>query len=281
MVTKIKSYGNFFFFYFAHKQTHIMKVGKQFFLIRINKALQAAKQEKTEDGMYLSPKYLDMKYNLQHGTIVDIGTVAQQTFPEAQPGDTLIFRHVVESQSWRVLERNPETDDEDTLVDITSGGEVYAIVTAAGQWLVNKTYVFLEGQYSLIRNTEFTGLLPMDNPEVFLQEDYIMNRIEELKTDQLQLKQSVECVKDAYEFESQMGEMDKIKQQLAQLGQWMHSTKFCNARVALVNPETSAITGMVPGCNIFIDHQVLYELNLEAFGRKYFVAYTRMVEGIL
>lgn len=258
-----------------------MRVGKQFFLIRINKALQAAKQEKDEDGFFLAPKFLDMKYNLQHGTILEIGSIAQQAFPGAQPGDTLIFRHVVESQSWRVLHRDPITDDEDTLVDTTSGGEVYAIITAAGEWLINKTYVFLESEYSLIRNTEFAGLLSIDNPEVFLQEDYLMDKIEQLKTDQLQLKQSVECVTDAYEFEMQMGEMEKIKQQLAQLGQWMHSTKYCSARVALVNPETAAITGMVPGCNIFIDHQVLYELNLEAFGRKFRVAYAKMVEGIL
>ena len=256
-----------------------MRVGKQFFLISINMAAQAAKQEKMANGFLLAPKFIDMKYNLQYGTILEIGSAAQRAYPGAKCGDTLVFKHIVEAQKWRTLQKNQQ--EEHNLVDAMSGNEVYAIVTTTGEWIVNKNYVFLDSEYTLIKNKEFSSLLSMENAEIFLEEGYVMDKIERLKTEQLQLKESIECLRDSYELERQATVLEGLKNEMAQLARFMHSTKYCSARVAIVHPDTTAITGITEGSNIFIDHRVLYELNLEGLGRKFRLAYTKMVEGIL
>lgn len=261
-----------------------MRVGKQFFLVQVNKAARLAKQDKTDFGLYLSPKYIDMRYNMQFGTIMDIGAHAQDNYPGAATGDILVFKHIVESQKWRLINRvpNEETgiDDEHLLVDITSGTEVYGVLKPTGEWLINKNYVFLNKDFKLIKNSEFSSFLERPDPEIFLDDSYVMQQIETLKNDLENMKESAESADDPDAFESRYAAMQSMADEQAKLGKFMHSKKFCKAQVAFVNDEVKQETGIVPACYIIVDHKLLYDLPLQGLGLHFKVAHTKFINAI-
>lgn len=258
-----------------------MKPGKQFFIIQVNKAAQKQKQEQTEFGLYIAPKFVDMKYNLQHGTIIAIGTFAQRDFPGALPGDTLVFKHIVESQKWRVIDtlynEETQTHDQLLLVDITSGTEVYGVLQSSGNWIINKNYVFLKTDYKLIIKSEFSKLLNVVDPEVFLSDTYVLEKIAVLKNDLESMKESAESTRNSDDFEAQYSAMQKIADQQAQLGKFMHSKRFCMGEVTLVNESVSKETGIMPACKVIVDHKLLYDLPLERLGLHFKIAHTKYI----
>jgi chaperonin GroES len=77
-------------------------------IVRIDKIAQQAKQGTSDSGLLRSELFLFMKFNLQYGEVLEIGTEARKAYPDMKIGDTAILHHSVEdkSQSYRVIKRD-------------------------------------------------------------------------------------------------------------------------------------------------------------------------------
>lgn len=252
-----------------------MKAHKQFFIVKIDKKAQQAKREKTSSGIYLSQQFLFMKYNLQHGEIVSIGERATQDFPDAKIGDTLFFSHIVESQEWRILK---ETDDfEWRGVDVLSGTEVLGVYS--DKFIPNKNFIFMEQHQEPAFRKAFSSSIFFVDAAMFEDDDYLQRKIEDLRLQRDELKDTVACERDPYQFEIKYNLQQKIANEGKKLSQFMHRERFCKCKVSHVNPETTEETGIEPGNFIFMDSKILYEL--EAMGNKFYYVPTEFVAGIL
>jgi hypothetical protein len=79
----------------------------RYFLIRINREQQAARRSRTKEGLVIHHQTAFMRFNMQHGEILQIGRDAQATLPQARAGDVLIFSHLIEGS----LEAPDPTDE--------------------------------------------------------------------------------------------------------------------------------------------------------------------------
>lgn len=68
-----------------------------YFLVRVLKKEQKERMEKI-GRIYLHPSHIFMTRNMQCGEIMAIGRKAQECFPTAQIGHTLLFHHFIEAQ---------------------------------------------------------------------------------------------------------------------------------------------------------------------------------------
>lgn len=260
-----------------------MQLGKPYILVELDKEDQQSKRERTTAGIFLHHKYIAMTRNLQFGKILGIGKWAKELFPSAEIGDTLIFKHIIEEQEWRLFEKrhDPTTDKvyEQRIVDIRSGTEVLAVLKHTGEWVINNNYVFFNKQYTLVVKNMPSSLLLVE-AGTFVDDNYILNKIETLKLDRESLRETVEGATNPYDFEVKYNMMQSIANEQEELSRFLHSKKLCEIEIAHASDECKAM-GIVPGAIAICDHKILYELDLELLGFKFFVTLTSMLDGIL
>jgi hypothetical protein len=121
-----------------------------YFLIKISRIKQQEKQQKI--GSIIIPETERfMMYNIQAGEIVAIGRKANEYFPEAKIGDTLICHHFVQGENEQEAREDHLIHQDETYnyyvvtcFDYNrKGNETYGIWDG-GKIIPNKDYIFLE-----------------------------------------------------------------------------------------------------------------------------------------
>lgn len=265
-----------------------MKVLPRFILIKIDKAKQKTLQEKV-GNIYISPKYLYMKFNLQYGEVMQIGERAAKVFPDMKVGNTAIFRHTIESDDWRLMHKefNPKYPgdysmrDEYRIVDTSSinGREILGYINSYGTWIANDLYIYVNADVKPVETQYFTSLL-LSTDGAWKDDQAIMAKIEEMKLDQQNIKDSIVNIRDPYKLEDTYKYIGRIAQDMERLTKLIHAKKVCKGTVEIVGSQTSRELGIKPGSTIFIDdYALMYSLNI--MDKKYMLIENEYVFGVL
>jgi hypothetical protein len=123
-----------------------------YFVVRIPRDKQKERKDKI-GSIYLHPNYVYMTRNMQCGEIVSIGRDAQQIFPEAQVGQTLLFHHFVEGFN------------NDFLVDTDDDYGYFVVTACSHNGQNNQAYGVWTGK-EIIPNQDYIFLSPVPPPEV-------------------------------------------------------------------------------------------------------------------
>lgn len=72
-------------------------------IVKVDLRKQQEKKQQTDSGFYKSPLFGAMRYNLQYGVVMSVGSEARKTYPGLVAGNTVILHHTIESQPHRIL----------------------------------------------------------------------------------------------------------------------------------------------------------------------------------
>lgn len=209
-----------------------MKVNRQYFLTEIDKQAQA-KAKEVLPGIKVADTMALMKYYLQHGHILQIGDLAKESFPEAEVGDTLIFRHTVEDDDWReiykddkVSHRLVENDNYDIMGIQKPDGTIIPqkkhlfckSIAASGKWeLKNGLYTFHGADFDTAEDFR-AKLDKLDDEVKFLAESSgnVGPKIEQIKKEQMMItkmlnKRKIKKVELLYIHPETRQEFDNIQ----------------------------------------------------------------------
>lgn len=220
---------------------------------------------------------LDMRYNLQHGTIIDIGKMAKEEFPEMELGDLLLFHHTVEYRprtegdlfynDWHLIETLPN-GDEIRLVRVYT--EVFGVVkpTADG--------------YTIIPYKEWIFCHPRMHPAEFQIKNGIwqplnwkmtMDEMTDKLADLAQHFQSVgestvmkqKTTEENYRIKEDIQKrMEEINRERMALAKKVNESQLMESRAIFINPVTNKELQqqIEPGDHIVMDQYSLYPLDL-------------------
>lgn len=126
-----------------------LKPMPHFILVRCNIKEQKERKEKT--GMfYTHPDHQFMIFNMEWGEIVGIGKKAQEQFPEAKVGHTLIFHHFVQGIDKTDSKKNHLIYEDEEYY-------YYVVTTSKFNGKRNETYGVWDGE-KIIPHPEFVFL---------------------------------------------------------------------------------------------------------------------------
>ncbi len=254
---------------FAHKISH-MQINRQYILVRIDKVRQNASREK-KGNIYLPQNFLFMKYNLQYGEIVQIGSQALDKYPFISVGDTAVFKHTIEEEDGRLLAKEDHPDHPDSYllknelrtIDTRSGRELFAVIKPDGTWKANDLYIFLNPNIKPAGKV-LSSMLAQGVPlEDWADEERIMRTIDSLKIDEDNIKEQLEATRDPDKFEELHKYLTKKVQDKEQLTKLIHAKKPCKATIELIGDKLSEEMGLMPGDTIMVDDvKLLYPLSV-------------------
>lgn len=252
---------------FAHKYD-IMRINRQFILVRIDKVKQNASREKT-GNIFLPQSFIFMKYNLQYGEIVQIGPKALATYPFMEVGDIAVFKHIIEEEDWRVLGKEDHPDhpgkflmkNELRVIDTGSGRELFAVIKPDGTWKVNDLYIFVNPDVKPVSQAYTSALAEGVDIDYWADDQKLMAKIESLKMDEANIKEQLEVTKNTDKFEELYKYLSRNAVEREQVTKLIHSKKSCKAVIELIGDNISKQMGLVPGDTIMVDDiKLLYPL---------------------
>lgn len=256
-----------------------MRVNRQFILTRIDIAAQKEKQEKTKTGIFLPQQYVYMKYNLQHGPILQMGETAKRMFPNISIGDTVIFKHTIESEDWRVVDKVPNDKypgdyfmkDELRLVDCRSGGrEILGFLTTSGELIANDMYVWLNPAVTPIIAKSLSLLFTGEALHYWNNDEYLMRKLEENKLDMQNIRDTLPSITEAYKLEDTYKYLEVAAKYGESLTKMIHANKPCSTTIEVISEKTSAELGLSKGNTVRVcDYKMLYPLNI--FDKEFFI----------
>lgn len=251
-----------------------MKVNKNCFLVRIDKAAQNIKRNMI-GGFFIPENYQDMAHNLQYGEIVEIGYFAKNKFPEAEIGDILFFHHFVEYK--------PRTDGDklyadNHLVDVLENKdelrianishEVFGIIKKETHDIIPyEDFIFCHENF---KKADFlvtsTGLyLPDSWNET---EQQLMDRLDELKLQidtlrgSVQYKNKKENYKEIEQIEKSISLINKERETITKK---IHEEKYVETRLLYINNSTKKEFGLnlKAGDIVYAHSFALYPLDID------------------
>lgn len=261
----------------------------KYILTRIDKQKQLAHQEKI-GSIYISSKFLYMKYNLQYGDVVQIGKKAAAQFPALEVGDKVLFRHTIESEDWRLLYKEPSAafpndffrQDEYRVIDgiANNGREVLGWIKPDGTWVANDRYIYVSTDVKRMNTPLSTSLFIDDNDNSWKDTDVLMKKLEQMQLDQENIKEKLKNIRDPYELENTYKYLERVAMDMERTTKMIHAKKVCVATIELVGPEVSRRLEVKAGTSIVVeDYQLMYPLNI--LGRNYLLIEEEYVFGVL
>lgn len=227
-------------------------------------------------ALFRSESYVDMRFNLQWGTIRQIGKKARAEFPVAEEGDILIFNHKVEYKDREVgdstyhdyhLAHRLDNGNELRVVDYSY--ECYGVIKkeTGGQIFPYKNVIFC---HQNIRKAE---ILQKDG--IYLPDQWKKD-IEELESDIEELQLQIDSISESTvfkantndenykvkeEFYSHIRELQKRKGAIAQK---MNEAELMELTVLFINPKTCESLGrpIKAGDTILANYLTLYPLDI-------------------
>jgi|ERR1700761_2576511 len=252
---------------FAHKICH-MQITRQFILVRIDKVKQNASREK-KGNIYLPQSFIYMKYNLQYGEVVQVGSKALAAYPFIEPGDTAIFKHTIEEEDWRVVGKEDHPDhpgsffmkNELRVIDTSSGRELLAVIKKDGTWKVNDLYIFVNPDVKPV-SAAYTSLLAEGvNIDYWADDQKLSAKIDTLKIDEANIKEQLESTRNTDRFEELYKYLERNAKEREQVTKLIHAKKCCRVTIELIGDNLSREMGLVSGDNIMVDDiKLLYPL---------------------
>lgn len=214
-----------------------MHVNSPYLLVNIDKAAQLKKQDAL-GSINLDPRYLFMLYNLQHAPILQISKSAQELFPQAEVGDIAIFHHSVESNPNFLVEYK-ENRDEVRVARITSewmDNQVYGIVKDRGVLIPHPDWVFVHPKVSRLRVLPESKVLAQMSADMYEDEDYLKNVLNELNNQKASLDQSFRFSTDIAMRQQLITQIDIITTEQNSISKLINSSKVVKAQ-AMYIPE--------------------------------------------
>lgn len=214
-----------------------MRVNKHLILARIDKKLQAEKREKV-GSIYIPPQYTYMLFNLQFGEIFKIGNIAKERYPDAEPGDLVLFDHTIEDDTARFVDTD-QNNDEYRFIDTTFKNEVKGIVKTNPLKLIpNPQYVFLDTATIPIKNKLAGAISDADGDNIWCDENRMRRKLEELKESMEPLEESLPYV-DEDKAQDIINAIDSINKERKAITDFLNSERLCYTRVLNIHPSTS------------------------------------------
>lgn len=251
-----------------------MNVAKDYFLVEIDKEAQNQKRGKV-GSIEIPENYQDMAYNLQYGTVVEIGPKAAKQFPEVCVGDILIFHHHVEYKPRTEGDHNYndhhlietlENNNELRIVNISR--EVFGVMKLETQEIIPfKNMVFCHEHF---KQADFQltagGIYISDAWEESME---AMNeKLEDLKQQAINLQSSSQF-KDVANNKDAVNQLHNsimaINKEREELSRKINQEKYMELTLLFINPETCKEWGydMQPGDKIFAHSFALYPLDID------------------
>lgn len=262
-----------------------MVVNKHFILVHIDKKKQLAKKEKM-GNIFIPPAYEYMLYNLQHGTIAQIGKKAGALFPEAEVGDLALFHHTVEHKPLR-LAKVALNGDEYRLAHITDqdmNNQVYGVIKKDGRLIPMKPYLFIEPAINVFRKRPVSNSLLIGKAANIDEE--MWDDDERLKLKLADNKKRIEELDKTMWYEPDEKKKDDINRVLfalemetEELSIFMQKPKLASATAAFIHPEVSKTTGVVSGDPVIVQKELLIPFGIDQ--RLFFITYMDYVDGKL
>lgn len=220
----------------------------------------------------------DMRFNLQFGEIVSIGTKAAKEFPEALIGDMLLVHHSVEYKQraqgdknwndWHLLET--DNDFEYRIAHCTKevlGVWKRELAGSANAIIPYRDFIFC---HSNIKKSSFLikdGIYQHDSWEASMEDmteklEILKNQIEELNTSTvMHQRDNDHNYKQREEIRSAI---DKIQEERRSLTKKMHQKKLVECTVIFIHPLTNIeyLTDIQPGDIIGVDLGMIYPLDI-------------------
>lgn len=236
-----------------------LRVMPNLVLVKINGEKQKDKREKIGD-IYLAPNYLDMKYNLQCGEIINFGKNVKKLFPEIAVGDIGIFHHSVEDGDSQLIDTDEEGNEYRMLrmEPDMQWLQLYGIVKA-GKIIPYKQFIFLSKELAPL-STLSSSLELTDIPPSTLR-----HKLDELKAFQESLAHTFNNI-PAHEYKRR----EEIETQLqAYERERARITRLLNAvllKIAIplhVNETTTIEDGIHENRKCVVDQHLLVPLETE------------------
>jgi len=124
------------------------KINKNYVLVKISKELQRQKRGKV-GSLHVPPQFAFMRFNLQQGQIVMVGSNIESYIPGIAEGDRLVFHHSIEGtvESQNKNQRNLSSrhvidEDEENTWYMVRKDLMYACIKPDGSILMAEDYVF-------------------------------------------------------------------------------------------------------------------------------------------
>lgn len=250
---------------------------------------------------------IDMRYNLQFGEIVAIGSKATEVFPEPELGDYLIFHHSVEYKErahgdknhndWHLVGKTKEEDDDYEYRVVHCEKEVFGVfkpnLPAEDAIIPFPTFIFCHPnvrkasmQKSIIKGVDGKEieLWAPDSWEKSM-EDYTQ-QLEELQF-QVQEMNTNSIMKEVdnesnYKKKDEIRKaIDKIARERREITKKMHQKRLFDLTVLFINPKTNEELGenIERGDAIMVDFGLIYPLDF--FGNHYALARVGHIEALI
>lgn len=237
----------------------------------------------------------DMRFNLQFGEVVMIGTNALKHFPPVEMGDTLIVHHTVEYKEraegdmnwndWHLMEDNEHFEYR----------YVQASKEVLGVWKIKETdlakaiipfpgYVFCHPNYTKSEWQKKNGVWLPDSWEKSMEEyndqlDDLAARITELNA--LEVMKQKDSEANYKEKANIKATIDGINIERRNITRKMHQKHMVETKVIFVNPITNDqfLSDIQPGDTLVSDYFLLYPLDL--FGTHYALVRPKFIDFII
>lgn len=216
----------------------------------------------------------EMEYNLQYGTIVEIGSAARAAFPEAEAGDVLLFHHTVEYKPRTEGDKlyndyhlvGAAGEDELRVVDI--GHEVFGVLKVAEARIIPyERYIFCHHN---IRKASFQhkgGIWMPDAWEKTTQQmaddlEELGRQIQSLAASDIMAGKPTEAnYRRREQIEARIAAINKER---AAISKRMNGKRLVEVTVLFFNPRTADHVGSVlsAGDKIVCDMHTLYPLEI-------------------
>jgi co-chaperonin GroES (HSP10) len=252
-----------------------MKVTKPYIFIRIDKKAQKEKRDRISALILGSPQYAFMTRNLQYGTVLQIGELAQKNYPEAQVGDTILFQHTIEGDMETGCDRliDRETDGNEILYldgsNKLDNYEIYGIVKPDGTLIPAQKYVFLKTVIREIKARPFSSLIFTDE-EFELDDDRVRVKLEELTEECEKLKETLKSLGHPGDRASLIRDLDSKYAERDRMTKYLNDPRLAEATVFAINSRTSKECAVKETDTIVTFQSYLYPL--EVMGSRFLLA---------
>lgn len=256
---------------------------KNYVLVEIDKTAQKAKQEKTKSGIFLSPKYVFMKYNLQYGDVIAIGANVKKRFPQIEVGDIAIFNHKVEEVGSNLYVRTLDNGNEWRLVpdnEDLKNLQLYGIYKPdSGQIIPHPEYVFFKEKTEKLKQEVITSLLV---PEEGMWEDkeLLMGKQAEITREIEWRRQDLAGMhhdRDKHKITDTQRRLSALQSELARITAFMNAAQLVKGEVVYSPPHLAESGQVCPQDNFVLSKDEEYPLdfagnNFLIYRTKYLIA---------
>lgn len=257
-----------------------MKIHSHTIAVRIDK--QKQEERRTWIGkLMMDPRYIFMRFNLQYGEIIQKGSALEM--PEIEVGDIALFHHVVEEDSYNLVETK-DNGDEIRLVrpiphhlDDGLSSQLYGVIKPNGKIIPFDTLVFLKNELTPLEPTIEAENLMLTGEDGDSAER-IAERQDEATRHRKSLETTIGHLPNLSKREEVLTEINKIYLQQDSMAMINNRMTRSLATIAHASPKCMA-EGLNTGDQIMIEKELLYGINI--MGLSFFILRSRFIDGVL